>query len=1253
MPQRTLVVILVLALLAVLGFLLFGGDPAPGGTGRVAVDPAAAHSDAVATEIPPAAAVTTAADGDAGRTAVVDGRSDTGVRGVVVDGRTGRPLGGIEVRAMRRMPSFERLESRFRGLFRGGLFEQNASPAEVLGSAVSGPDGTFEIRGLPPGRVFLDGRSDGFFVRTPGTARLAQGEFTEGVELRAQPGGRVRGVVLGADGGPAAGAVVSLRPGLNAFLSQITERQYRWLETTADAQGRFDLPGVPPGAGYAISAASPTMALEDAHGIEVREAQVTEVTIRGHQGAVIAGRALDGDGKPVAGANVAMVYLDVSRVLFSADGRTEPITTDQDGRFRVERVSAGRVAFLAAADDLAPSNIEERAVVDGGVYEDLELRLGDGVTVAGMVVDESDRPLAGATVELRPFERPNDPDFLKMMLKIRRVEVTSGDDGRFVARGMAGDRLVITGSKPGYTTAVRWGVQLDEPDLRVQLLRGAVVRGRVVDDAGKPVPRFRVEATSRPVGAADAAASAAGGRADGEADGWSGATDAERGGRGRGGFQVRMGPGGARGGMAGGRSGTVQLAEGSSFEGRGGSGGMDGAWREVMDGEGRFEVRGVPPGKIRVRVRADGYLDADAQEVEVAGGQASAELTFTLRDGEWVRGVVVDAGTGKPVGDAQVSAHRQREQRRRGPIDFNIDPEDFDFLGMSSMGGRRSAMSDSQGRFEIRSLEPGKWRFTARHPDLAKASAKDVEVVAGQPVDGIRIELDAGGGVEGQLTGLGMRPLPDAMVVAFSLQAGAMKSGTTDRTGFYRIDGLPPGQYIVFKSRMDERTDNLMLDLMNNMRLKTVTVRQGRFTRLDIHDESEDGVLVHGVVRENGAPVPRALVTVLGSDREGVFGMGVRAGAAGQDGRYQLTGIKPGSYLFQISRFQGRAMQTTMPVEIPAGVHEHRFDIDLPTSEITGRVLDSRGQPVEGIAVSLGATDGDLLDSEGLIGLIAQGGFNQARTDADGAFRLRSVAAGTYRLTASNRMGRGGRRGGGDGAQRYGEAVVDGLQVDGVTPVQDVLVTVPLAGRITGIVVDGSGVAVAGAEIHYTNRDLRSRRERRNPLTDLLGMQSRPVTTGADGRFEINGLTPGTYDLRADAKALETGQATDIAVLEDQVVDVSLRIVRGATLKLRATNVDRSSIPIADLTLLDGRGKPVVNRVSTLTVMSRLMGSRDKVDDSGWYEFGSVPPDTYTLVVRQRDREDLRITRTVADGETVEWDVDVTAELQAAGARGR
>ncbi|MDO8348965.1 MAG: carboxypeptidase-like regulatory domain-containing protein, partial [Planctomycetota bacterium] len=495
--------------------------------------------------------------------------------------------------------------------------------------------------------------------------------------------------------------------------------------------------------------------------------------------------------------------------------------------------------------------------------------------------------------------------FLKMVLKIRVVQATSGADGRFEAKGLTGERLVVQASKAGYTTAMKFGVKLDEPNLVVEVQRGVVIRGKVM--AGEqPLTRFRVDTRSREIPKPEEAKADGGGAAVAGANAESGRgrnRGADRGGD-RGGMEFRFG-GPGRGGP-GMREGTMQLPEGQKMMDRG----MEGNWREIQSADGTFELRGIPPGRVRVRVRADGFLDAQEQEIDLQPGQTSDVLAFTITAGQPVSGTVIDEATGKPVSDAQITAYRAREGGRRvGPFSVDIDPEDFDFLALSSATNQRSSISNSLGRFTVPALEPGKYRFTARHPDKAKASAKEVEIVAGKPTPDIEIRIDAGGGVEGNVTGVGMRPLADALMVAFSIQAGSMRSCTTDKAGYYRIDGLPPGQYIVFKSRMDERADNIGLELMGNMRLKTVTVKQGKFARLDVHDDSEDGVRVFGTVREGGEPVPRALVTLLGSDRDGLLGMGVRANGAGIDGRYELVGIKPGSYVMQVTRFLGQPVQ--------------------------------------------------------------------------------------------------------------------------------------------------------------------------------------------------------------------------------------------------------------------------------------------------------------------------------------------------------
>ena len=619
---------------------------------------------------------------------------------------------------------------------------------------------------------------------------------------------------------------------------------------------------------------------------------------------------------------------------------------------------------------------------------------------------------------------------------------------------------------------------------------------------------------------------------------------------------------------------------------------------------------------------------------------------FVCGGGESVAGRVIDEA-GAPVSDAQVTAYKKaagddRSGGLRGM--FQVDPEDFDFLALST--SQRAALSDSRGEFTVPALSAGEYRFTARHPDMAKASTKSVVVAAGVPTPPVEIVLDAGGAVEGPVTGLGMRPLANALMVAFSLQAGTMRSGTTDPNGYYRIDGLPPGQYVVFKSRLDERADNIPLELMSNMRLKTVTVRRGKATRLDVHDEGEDGVRLFGTVRENGEPVPRALITMLGSDRQGLLGMGVRANAADMNGRYELLGVKPGDYVVQVTRFQGQPVQTTFEVEVPEDVRDYLFDIELPTSTISGVVLDSRGEPVEGVRVTLGSEDSGLAGQSGLIGMIAQNGLSQARTNEQGEFTMKSISAGVYQVTAGARTRGGPRRRPREGQPLYGEGRLQGVRVDGATAVMGLVVTVPLAGSITGIVLDGSDMPVAGAEISYVDERRDRTRRSGNPLLDLVG-STRPVRSGDDGRFEIRGLTPGSYSLQVESEALQAGKLDEVAVVEAAPTDVQLRVVRGATLRVRATNVDKQQIPLGDITLHDGKGKPVVRRLSTFTLMKRLMSNRDQVENSGWYEFGSVPPDTYTAVLRERGKEEVRIVRTIRDGETVEWDIDVGLELES------
>ena len=79
--------------------------------------------------------------------------------------------------------------------------------------------------------------------------------------------------------------------------------------------------------------------------------------------------------------------------------------------------------------------------------------------------------------------------------------------------------------------------------------------------------------------------------------------------------------------------------------------------------------------------------------------------------------------------------------------------------------------------------------------------------------------------------------------------------------------------------------------------------------------------------------------------------------------------------------------------------------------------------------------------------------------------------------------------------------------------------------------VEGRVDPVADAQINYVS-DRRDRsRSMERAMNDLFGLQSRPVTTGADGRFKVDRVTPGKYRVRAEIDGLSPGTADDVVVI--------------------------------------------------------------------------------------------------------------------------
>ena len=191
-----------------------------------------------------------------------------------------------------------------------------APPAQMYGRPFFGPPdqtttdetGRFLLTGLPKGQYVVMARRDNMFMggnpRTRQEVTLASGEQKTGVELVIPSAGkRIAGKVVGADGRPVSGAVVTAsqeREGY-AFRMPLREGFPSSPHAVSDHDGAFAIEDLQDGK-YSLWAADSSHADGERKGIAAGE---TGVVLKLDGGASVAGVVKTRDGKPVADYNIA------------------------------------------------------------------------------------------------------------------------------------------------------------------------------------------------------------------------------------------------------------------------------------------------------------------------------------------------------------------------------------------------------------------------------------------------------------------------------------------------------------------------------------------------------------------------------------------------------------------------------------------------------------------------------------------------------------------------------------------------------------------------------------------------------------------------------------------------------------------------------------------------------------------------------------------------------------------------------------
>ena len=421
------------------------------------------------------------------------------------------------------------------------------------------------------------------------------------LELRLDPEGRIRGVVVGEDGRP--------KPRLHVVAVTDDADRSVFAEAESGADGEFELRGLPRGVSLLVtdapywSVASPSDSYRSGS-IAVRVAVAGPVVLDDRtpeavvrlvvtEPASLRVTVLDPDGRRVSGGRVSLGH-----------DKWAPLAYVVDGVAVFASVCEAKFGLMVDIEGY-PRVIEPVETVWGQRCErTITLPRVVPATLGGVVVDEAGRPVAGVEVSASDATGR------------RWVHAKTDAEGKFRLDGVAaGSNRLVADARGYYFDGGRSGTSVVAPADDVRIVARALlsVRGHVVPPAGRTLGTFWVSADSDSERLPEIAASMADVRWAVSPGTWT--------------FTV----GGVRGccklartvTVVAGRSvdlGDLPLEEGAVLEGVVvGASGAPIAGATVSVGEelgvaapdGSFRVEGIPPGPMRVRAGAEGYAFTD------------------------------------------------------------------------------------------------------------------------------------------------------------------------------------------------------------------------------------------------------------------------------------------------------------------------------------------------------------------------------------------------------------------------------------------------------------------------------------------------------------------------------------------------------------------------------------------------------------------------------------------------------------------
>jgi hypothetical protein len=698
-------------------------------------------------------------------------------------------------------------------------------PARQITQVMTGADGAFDFGVLPAAMLEVSAEATG---RAPASLQVIANDPTKPTDdLLIELGdcrSRLFGTVVDASGGGVPKARLT-DSGLGG--------------TTAGPGGEYSL---------CVAVGQSTLRIEaDGYGSVQRDIQVVGEMRYDFElvpESVLAGRVVDGGGRPVPNARV-FANPDISeQPHFVGVGAG---IADDDGRFRIDGLAPGRFHLFAAADGVGTS-VAKLAIASPGTGKDVTIVVDRQARVSGRVVRDG-QPVTGALVAVEPGAPLTGRAY-------------SQSDGKFALDNVPYGKIKLVAVGYDQQTPATVVVDKDLDNVTIEVTDRATLSGRVLRH-GKPVAGADVfcapsQTTARssidgtyilrglPPGQCQLNAqelrtvfafmpsknlTIAAGVAN-TAD-------------------IELSGGGEARGVVVDESGKavphvyVRMIEPNGDVGE-----------SMTDDKGQFHCMLMLGGDYRVSVfptpGAQAAFEPASGEhpvVNVADGNASTKgVRIAIKHEQMsISGRVVD-DTGAIVADVHVEALGTNPRAR----------------GVASM--IPSIRADANGNFTINNLARGFYNLHAHAADGSETEV--IEIAAG--TTGVEIKLARPGTIEGTLTGFTTQPKVIARTITPNLFLGHEAIVDGER---FTLSGLGPGKYVVEAISGAEK-DGVSVEVKSGVVAKVALRSRGAGT-------------LTGHVLEFGTRAP-----VVGMRCTGALSLGGQAGAGGNPAEMPLSDAK-------------------------------------------------------------------------------------------------------------------------------------------------------------------------------------------------------------------------------------------------------------------------------------------------------------------------------------------------------------------------